>query len=498
MRKIYIALSLLLVSILLVNRLEAAEETKEYDYYSSVYTHLEDTDSVYESTTYEELITILESEGTHVFLFGGAWCGNTQAVVSFINDVAKEYKIDTIYNFDTKLDGKNLHIRDTNNAYANLYVDLVNKYLTNIVTLYDKNDGNPSHQISYVDSNNVSQIANKLQVPFLFTYNKDNKADGQSAPIISYYEEMLLWKDFTDNGLDTGKLDNTKVETYKAKVRTTFDKISTNKVANVAKFTAKDYIKTVYNAASKTEIIGSEEILYDTITYHELINLLESKGTYAILFGGAWCGNTQAVIKYINEYAIKHKVKKVYLFDTKLDGKNLHIRDTNNAYANLYVDLVNTYLTNIETLYEKNDGNPSHEISYVDSKGVTQVANKLQVPYFFTYNKDNEVSGKKAPIIDHVELMYTWENIQPDYIDSDGVKGENFKTYIDKLNVIFTEYYNLTKKDKSTEDVKKEKSKKSVAPYISGGILVVLIGGVIAYIQITKNKKDKKEDDNLC
>ena len=34
-----------------------------------------------------------------------------------------------------------------------------------------------------------------------------------------------------------------------------------------------------------------------TVSYIELTKILESPGSYVFMFGGPWCGNTQAVIK---------------------------------------------------------------------------------------------------------------------------------------------------------------------------------------------------------
>lgn len=179
--------------------------------------------------------------------------------------------------------------------------------------------------------------------------------------------------------------------------------------------------------------------MYEHVTYHQLKQILASDGNYAILLGGSWCPNTQAVIKYINEYAKKHNIDKVYFFDTKLDSgvtvaepsnnsgtkgnanphnnNELQIRTTNHPYAKLYVDLVRTYLTNIKT--ENNTAAKPSVISYVNELGDTVIGDRLQVPYLFTYNKDNkDADGTNAPILGHIELMYSWTNIQPDYVQA--------------------------------------------------------------------------------
>jgi len=332
-----------------------------------------------------------------------------------------------------------------------LYVDLVNKYLPNINTIYDKSITN----ISYNDAVGVPVVANKLQVPFLFVYDKNNKStDGSSAPIVSYLEEMKIWADFLTNDV----VDPAKIEAYKTHVRPVFDAISTQvdgkKVGSYDTFDAYDYFSKAYNAAAVTTIFNEsdKEVVYKTVTYNELTKILESDGNYVILFGGAWCPNTRAVSKLINQYAKKYNIDTIYNFDTKLDGTALHIRDTANPYAKLYVDLVNKYFPQIITQYDKADGKASHKITYIDQNSVEVVASKLQVPYLFTYNKNNkDAQGNSDPILGHIELMYTWANIQPDYVNTAGDIGANFKTYSTALDNLFTPLYSTDLKTLITE-----------------------------------------------
>ena len=143
----------------------------------------------------------MQQEGNSLIYLGGTWCGNTQASIKTTNDLAVKNDV-YVYNFDTKLDSgyakkywgysKEAHIRDTQNSFVRLYTDLIEKYLTNIVTLYDVNDGASYKHIEYTnDEGNVIKVK-KLQVPYLLSYNKDAKDnDDLKAPITAYYEEML-------------------------------------------------------------------------------------------------------------------------------------------------------------------------------------------------------------------------------------------------------------------------------------------------------------------
>ncbi|WP_310830609.1 S-layer homology domain-containing protein [Paenibacillus pedocola] len=436
-----------------------AGQVSQYNYFNNVYEHLNDENHVFKTATYEDIVHLFESEGNYAVLVGGAWSENTQADIGFINEVAKEYGVSTIYNFDTKLDGETLNIADSTNKYAYKYVDLVNKYLKNL-SLYDKND--PGHNVSYVNKAGETVTANKIDSPFLFIYNKDHvDASGNKAPIVSYLNESKSWSDFQSSG----SLDAAKVNAYKAQLRQVFGSVTAYSVVDESA-----YIKAAFNRNYEGENPGKPTIFNDSdgtlvfehVTYHQLKQILASEGNYAVLLGGSWCPNTQAIIKYINEYAKKYNIDKIYFFDTKLDAgvtvaepdnnsgtkgsanphnnNELQIRTTNHAYAKLYVDLVKTYLTNIKT--ENNTAATPSVISYVDANGNTVTGDRLQVPYLFTYNKDNkDTDGNSAPILGHVELMYGWENIQPTYVDTKNpayAVGARYNNAVKALNSLFS------------------------------------------------------------
>lgn len=410
-----------------------------YQFFNSTeYPHLTDPAPVYRTVSYDQLIRLFESDGTYMVLFGGSWCGNTQAVIGQINDVAKEYGVKEIYNFDWRVDGSKVHLRDTKNPFANLYVDVVNKYLPNIVTIYEKS----ANGVSYTAADGSTVTANKLQVPFLFIYNRNNLVNGKPAPIVASFEKMLVWdKDFQTNGKD----DPVKIEAYKKEIRPLFDFVSKKtgllglgkKVAQLDTFTDFEYYSTAFNARSGKTILDAkdEPWVMQTVSYIELTRILDSKGTYVFMLGGPWCGNTQAVIKLVNEYAKKYGITKVYTFDNKLDSNVMHIRDSKNPFAYMYVDLVNKYFPGIVTEYgDRRD----RDITYTDAAGVVKAAPRLQVPYVFVYNKDNkDAAGMPDPILGQIELMYTWDNIQPGFKNEAGAVGANYKTYTAALDALF-------------------------------------------------------------
>ncbi|MBP1995080.1 S-layer homology domain-containing protein [Paenibacillus eucommiae] len=425
------------------------------DYFKSVYEKLANVEHVYRTLTYHELDYLLDSDGTYVVLFGGAWNSDTQAAIGYINEVAKEYGITTIHNFDTRLDGKTIATdiaESINSPYSRRYVDLVNKYLKNI---NDHVAGTNKVNYTYtISQKTLEGTAAKIQTPFLFVYDKNHKNGIDSTPIISSLESInaLLTNGVVDSSNEAA------IKAYKDQVRQVFNAISVpgtngSPVAKYDVFENSVYIPGSYNKFAATTIFDESdgEIVIDPVTLDELEHVLDSEGTYVFLIGCSWCANTRAIAKYVNKVAKEYNIEKVYNWDTKLDGgiggtpgipngtdnANFYqIRATGHPNANLYVDWVNKYLTNIQTEYQKSGAGANNVKYTVD--GQDFVANKLQAPYVFVYNKDNkDANGNSAPILGHVELMYSWTNIQPDYGTGEN-KGKNYNTYIAGLNKLFS------------------------------------------------------------
>ena len=435
-------------------------------YYNADYKYLNDTDSVYQSITWEEAVYLFRQEGNYLILLGGSWCGNTTAVIDYVNEAAKAVGVDTIYNLDLRLDGTNrdTHIRETNGAtqkgadingakYNYLYGELVTRYLTNLNDWVEYTVDSAS-ALTYTNADGEEVTVPKVQVPFLFLYNKDNTVNnkgeseaGKTYPIVYGFEKMV---NRTDDG--TG-LKQTTVDEYKAELNAAiFDHIGTDEgKITLSSFTDADYIRLAYNEkAGKTVFEADEQINIQTVTYKQLEWLLQQEGNYLILLGGAWCGNTQAVIKIINDYAVANDVI-VYNFDTKLDGGyakkywgylgDVHIRDSKNVFANLYVDLVNTYFDNIETEYTIESGNYIYYQTDPEDEATKVIANKLQVPYFLAYNKDAvDNDGHDTPILAYVEKMYVLDESSEDYIGSEA----NYADYTAAAFSVITAYAEKT------------------------------------------------------
>ena len=359
----------------------------EVDYYADVYGLR--ADSVFETVTYERFNFILGQEGTFAFLLGGPADDTTKNTVGIIDEVAQELGVETIYNFDPRLDGQTLDIRTTQNEdFAPLWTNLVSTYL-GVDEEFDFNSEDSA--------------------PTLFVYNRSISDSGET-------EESVVSIDILDavtSGAQGVLVPGSEPEiAYRAEVSDVLGSVDAfDEVSNWDFYLTevnRKHLATYKNPELYgAEILGEEDSDWriQQISYPELINILDSEGDYIIFFGGAWCHNTRAVFKEINAQAVANDVPVVYNFDLRLDGNGggaHHIRDhyTETRPSHLYGDLVTNYLPNLTTQYSLDGVNPGHQVKYYPGgvvEGDPVKAQKLQVPFLFQYNKDNVVDGTPAP-----------------------------------------------------------------------------------------------------
>lgn len=220
----------------------------------------------------------------------------------------------------------------------------------------------------------------------------------------------------------------------------------------------QEYFYQAYNEKSLAdtsrqgiETFVSKDIVFDAVTYEELVDIFESEGNYLILFGGSWCHNTRAAAAYINEYAHEYNIDTIYNFDFYLDGESTstHIRNTNQSdptkvtagveYNYLYGELVSRYLTNLDD-YVEYKSTTSSALTYTNSEGIDVTVAKAQVPFLFLYNKDNTVNNassstageyadSKYPIVYGFEEMVD-RDADGVYVYERNTSGERVKKYI--------------------------------------------------------------------
>jgi len=427
-------------------------------YFGDRYEALAGKEHVFETATYYELDYLLRNAPTgaddnYVILFGGSWQPETQAAIGYINEVAQEYGITSIKNFDTRLAGPNpiegssapeanraFDITNPNSIYGDFtrrYVDLGARYLTNINEHTAGNAGTLSANYTVTTASNVTytppggagiKTVNIAEAPFLFIYNKGHKEGGDSAPIVASLEGI------GSAGSLAALQDGSGGEAYKTALRGVFDAISPEgaKEAKFKTLTNQEYIPGSYNEFSSTNIFDGTDpsAVIDSVTLDELKYVLNQEGTFAVFIGCAWCGDSQGIVRYLNLVASEYGVDKVYNWDFKLDGgiggltsvtrptnpryaygetldgSALHARTKDKTITHFYTDVVNTYLKNLVSQDTKRD---AFITGTIPGTSTTVSSARVQAPYIFVYDKRNvDENGNPAPILGHVELMGGW------------------------------------------------------------------------------------------
>ncbi len=369
--------------------------------------------TVFETATMERFEYLLKKPGKYAFIIGGPDSTTLQSSIGYINEVAKANGVQKIYNFNPKLDGGTLNVFDpsglklseTGKSYIGAYgTKLVNDYLS-------KDAETPFSNAHTSD-------------PYLFVYDGSGGDTARitgalTAPVaaaeVDTPAEVTAYKDQVEDVLTSGGT---------LAVDTQFDFLGGEHTrrADVRYPTDATHGGNIFSAAD-----AEDGFRVQSVTYPELIHILQSPGDFSILFGGTWCHNTAAIIKATNKDAQDLGIKKVYAFDFVLNtndstasnggGNLLHIRDNavptsgnpsaeNRRASYLYGDLVNTYLTNAVTQYRTTDTEPgSQSVSPVkyypggDPANGEQLAHKIQVGHLLTYNKDHEdAQGNPAPV----------------------------------------------------------------------------------------------------
>ncbi|MEV7692415.1 fibronectin type III domain-containing protein [Microbacterium sp. NPDC089189] len=333
--------------------------------------------SVFTAVTYERLERLLNSDGTYAVLIGGPEDATTAATAAHIDAVAAQYGVDAVYTFDPRLDGADVDIRTSAiPEIAGLY--------TNLVT-------------SYLNKDTTPEFADGDSDPYLVVYDRSHTAGGVEDRIVASLSGTV---DAAALGTDDG------ASAYRAQVAEVFDAVATGGTADVDTRSQFDFFSQAVNQRHAAQYINpathggeiltaadGEEFVLQSITYPELVHLLESDGEHTILFGGTWCHNTRAVVKDVNRAAADAGVETVYVFDLRLDGWSggqAHIRDTNSALSYLYGDLVAEHFPVLRTQYVTN-ASAGQRVDYRpggDATAELKTAQKLQVPYLVRYDKD--------------------------------------------------------------------------------------------------------------
>lgn len=366
--------------------------------------------------TYDELNYILNTDGAHVFLFGGTWSAKTQAVIGRVNAYARKYGIDTVYNFDFSCDG----CGEATSIKADLteqagydgpdkkearpcadfnyeYGEIITRNLTNLGSWV--NGGSDScASITYLDPYMDAVTVPCLEEPFLFLYDRNEPL----GPIVYAVEA-----DFDGDNVPR------KTEEQIEKLFTI-----TRERGGIVSYSHEGYMFDAFKQnerghAFKTEdaFKKDEQINITPVTLEELRWILSQKGSFLVLFAGAWCANSQACIATINDYALANDVR-VYMIDIRIDGKypidfwfyprarELRLNDP--AFSESYLDLWERCLPGAPVLCRVSHDTPGKLFNpYIEDKeGNLHAVLGVDVPYLLAVNKDRLSSrGNRMPVL---------------------------------------------------------------------------------------------------
>ena len=389
--------------------------------------------SVFETATLERFEYLLKKPGKFAFVIGGPEDATLQNALGHIDAVAKANGITKVYNFDPRLDGKDLDVFDPSRLkLSDAGKAFIGKYGTALVDNYLGKDAETPFTQAHT------------QDPYLFVYDGSG---GDTNRITAALTAPVAAAD-----LDTPA----EVTAYREDVADVLTSAGTLGVDTQFDFLGGEHnrrhdVRYPDDAKFGGDIFDSSDATdgfrVQSVTYPELLHILQSPGDFALLFGGTWCHNTAAIIKATNKAAQQNGIKTVYAFDFVLNtndptasngsGNLLHIRDNalvgaeavNSRPSYLYGDLVNTYLSNAFTQYRKTGDpgtagvNPVRYYPGGDPSGTLAEARKIQVGHLLTYNKDHkDAQGNPAPVLDQAirkntdgtftEYMTEWWYVQ--------------------------------------------------------------------------------------
>ena len=422
---------------------------KEFIYYnydfirrenSPVYGVTDSSEVVITPVYYDELNYILNSDGMHVFLFGGTWSGKTQAIIDRVNFFARKYGVDTVYNFDFSADGEGEYssikadLTEQENydgpgkreakgcAMCNYeYGEIVTRNLTNLNDWVRAKIGTPD-DITYLNLYCDAVTVPRLTEPFIFLYDRNH----EGGPIIYAIES-----DYTRDELPAD---------FDEQFEKLFSLIAENG-GQIASYTHQDYMFDAFKQnerghAFKTEdaFKKDEQINITPVTFQTMRWILSQKGSFLVLFAGAWCANSQACIATINDYAVANDVQ-VYMIDSRIDGKypidfwyyprQNELRLSMPATRKCYIDLWERCLPAAPILTKIDPGLPGRSFNpYVeDEEGNQHAILGVDIPYILAVNSEHKSArGDFRPVLaalnhDGYELIncnktfiYHWPN----------------------------------------------------------------------------------------
>ena len=301
-----------------------ANPADDYNYFTSVYdsmAEVEAEDVRIEQLTFNGLYKMAQTSGNFIVFWGGAYDEKAQANIKKAQDLAVEYDI-TIYNFDPNLDGK-VGADSANGVYNTASADITSSTIGDVST---QMAGLQSNLLKVLSVGNVRQLPSQGSLVYI---------KGGAPTVEVSILESAGYK-VTYNGSIVRS--SNKTEMFEGIIQAACFKLpnplaSADENGNLPSsafnsITINEF--NIYNdyrlhmagdyASATSDYIGEDQSVFVTTTYHAMYDLLaNSKGVYAIFVGGTWCHNSQAVAKYTSDLAKDYGIRKIYMFDTRLD-----------------------------------------------------------------------------------------------------------------------------------------------------------------------------------
>ena len=407
-------------------------------------TYLADTlglpaETVIETATYDRFQWLLQQSGQFAFVVGSTNDTDFKVKVQQVDAAARAAGVTKIYWFDPNLTGytdanRKLDVRNAatinlapaaQTIFGNTWSNVLGQYLGNGIKSVPNASAN-SVTISADDS-----VINDSVNPAWDLRSGQTAAVSSTDDVFFVYDKDHKVADVADKVVDFVNLSTTADPTAGV----------TSAIAAIGGGSAIDQLSQFYWWKASNNFIQSQQnggteagvaryggdILTDAdnangwnvkqITYPELLHVLNQNAAaknFAILFGGTWCPNTRAVIKFVNQNAVANDVT-VYNFDLVLDGGKtngtnggsnpIHVRDNaasgttfNFRPSYVYGDLVRTYFRNLVTEYDPNTGT---RVAYYPSGNLTafpDVVRKLQVPFLINYERGTGANPSSTSI----------------------------------------------------------------------------------------------------
>lgn len=401
---------------------------KEFVYYnypyirkenSPVYGAADASEVVIQPIYFDELGYLLNTDGAHLFLFGGTWSEKTQAIIDRVNYFARKYGVDTVYNFDFRVDGEtedaniksDLTQQESYNgpgkrpslkiAESNfLYGELVSRFFTNLNDWVRFKVGS-GNDITYLNLYQDAVTVPNLQEPFLMLYNRNNKIDNsgkngtaETYPVVAAME-LSYTRELIPDNLD---------ERLEKKVFSYIGKDGND----IAPYTHQDYIISAFKRNERGHSFKTEDCFEDgeqiniiPVTLQMMRWILSQKGSFLVYFVGPWCANSQAGVTTANDYAVANDVY-LYMLDSRIEGKHqidmwyyprLHsVTMSHPAVRASYIDLWERCLPGAPVLCK---AGPRFNPVVLDDEGNEHVILGIDIPYMVAVNKDNMMSGDR-------------------------------------------------------------------------------------------------------